>query len=237
MARLRRRITRAQASASPPPVESRLRFHHDLEALEDQMRDMADRAGRALALSVRAVADSDVALAASVIAADEDIDRRYQEIERGAIDLMGRQQPVASDLRLLVALIHVALHLERIGDMAVNVGEATRSAASLRPIPEVLHRLQDMGRTAASMTDLAVDAFTRRDRDLCERLPELDDRVDQLDREMANHVMAHAQEPERVEWALRMLPVSRSLERAADHAVDIAEQALFLMTGELREID
>lgn len=236
MVRLRRRSARAQAPASPPPVESRPHFHHDLEALEAEMRDMADRAERALALSVEALADSDVA-AASVIAADDDIDRRYQDIERRAIDLMGRQQPVASDLRLLVALIHVALHLERIGDMAVNVAEATRSAASLPPIPEVLHRLQDMGHTAASMTDMAVDAFTQRDRHLCERLPELDDRVDQLDREMASHVMAQAHVPGRVEWALRMLPVSRSLERAADHAVDIAEQALFLMTGELREID
>ncbi|HET6954221.1 MAG TPA: PhoU domain-containing protein [Acidimicrobiales bacterium] len=190
MMRLRRRSTPARAPATPPPVESRPRLHHDLEALEHQMRDMADCAERALALSVEALADSDIALAASVIATDDDIDRRYEEIERRAIDLMGRQQPVASDLRLLVALIHVALHLERIGDMAVNVAEATRSAASLPAMPGVLGRLQDMGHTAASMTEMAVDAFTRRDRHLCERLPELDDRVDQLDREMASHVMA-----------------------------------------------
>jgi phosphate transport system protein len=94
-----------------------------------------------------------------------------------------------------------------------------------------------MGRAAATMTDTAVEAFTRRDRQLCERLPELDDRIDQLDREMASQVLNDPHDAERLEWALQMLPVSRSLERAADHAVDIAEQASFLMTGELRELD
>jgi phosphate transport system protein len=218
-------------------VETRPRFHHDLEALEEQMRDMAGCARRSLELSMQALAEADTALAASVIAGDDDIDSRYQDIEERAIDLMDRQQPVASDLRLLVTLIHVALHLERIGDMAVNVAEATRSVASLPSMPEVVRRLQDMGRTAASMTDMAVEAFSRRDRQMCERLAELDDRIDQLDREMASHVLAQPRDPGRLEWALRILPVSRSLERAADHAVDIAEQAWFLMTGELRELD
>jgi phosphate transport system protein len=237
MVRLRRRSTPAPAPVAPAAVENRPHFHRDLDALEEQMRDMADSARRSLELSLRALAASDPAQAGSVIEGDDDIDRRCQEIERRAIDLMGRQQPVASDLRLLVALLHVSLHLERIGDMAVNVGKATRSAASLPPIPEILHHLEEMGGAAASMTELAVEAFTRRDRGMCERLPEIDDRIDQLDREMISHVLAYRDDPERLEWALRMLPVSRSLERAADHAVDIAEQAWFVMTGELRELD
>lgn len=201
------------------------------------MCDMAERSRQALERSVRALAESDTALAASVIEGDADLDRRYQDIEARAIDLMGRQQPVASDLRLLVALIHVALHLERIGDAAVDLGEATQAVASLPPMPEVLSSLQEMGQAAASMTALAVDAFSRRDRQLCERLPGLDDRIDELDREMAGRVLANAPDPERLEWLLRVLPASRALERAADHAVDIAEQAWFLITGELRELD
>jgi phosphate transport system protein len=237
MVRLRRPAVPAAAPGTPPVVETRPRFHHDLEALQVQMRDMADHARRMLEQSVRALVESDTASATSVIAEDDDIDRRYQEIEERAIDLMGRQQPVASDLRLLVALIHVALHLERIADMAVNVAEATLAAARLSPMPDVLRRLEDMGSVAASMADTAVDAFSRRDRQMCERLPELDDRVDQLDRDMASYVLAQPPKAEQLEWALRMLPVSRSLERAADHAVDIAEQAWFLMTGELRELD
>jgi phosphate transport system protein len=225
------------ASVPSPPGELRQHFHHELAALEQQARDMAAHARRALEDSITALAESDTALAASVIAGDTDLDRRYQDIEARAIELMGRQQPVASDLRLLVALIHVALHLERIGDAAVDVAEATQAVASLSPMPEVLLNLQEMGQAAASMTGTAVDAFSRRDRQLCEQFAGLDDRIDELDREMAGHVLAQHPEAERLEWALRMLPVSRVLERAADHAVDIAEQAWFLMTGELRELD
>jgi phosphate transport system protein len=237
MTPLRRHSDPEGSPAPPPPVEARPRFHQDLAALEQQMCDMAERSRQALERSVRALAESDTALAASVIEGDADLDRRYQDIEARAIDLMGRQQPVASDLRLLVALIHVALHLERIGDAAVDLAETTQSVASLPPMPEILSSLQEMGQAAAAMTAMAVDAFSGRDRQLCERLPGLDDRIDELDREMAGRVLAHAPDPERLEWVLRVLPVSRALERAADHAVDIAEQAWFLMTGELRELD
>jgi phosphate transport system protein len=124
-----------EPSAPPRPTEMRQRFHQDLAALERQARDMAELARSALESSVKALAESDTALAADVIAGDADLDRRYEDIEAHAIDLMGRQQPVASDLRLLVALIHVAVHLERIGDAAVDVCEAAQAAASLPRCP------------------------------------------------------------------------------------------------------
>ena len=172
-----------------------------------------------------------------MIADDDRIDVAYQQIEQHVVDLMGRQQPVASDLRLLVGLLHVALHLERIGDMAVDVAAATRSSLGLPASSDVLGRLREMGDTAISMTDQAVDAFIQRDQARCEQLAELDDRVDDINRGMINQVLRFGDDPQRLEWALRMLQVSRYLERAADHAVDIAEQAWFLMTGELRELD
>lgn len=201
------------------------------------MRTMATLARTALERSVGALLSSDVALCETVIAEDDRIDAAYQQIERHAVDIMGRQQPVASDLRLLVALLHVALHLERIGDMAVNVATATRSSMGLPANGDVLSRLQDMGDTAISMTDLAVEAFIRRDQARCEQLPRLDDRIDEVNRGMVGQVLGLGDDPQRLEWALRMFQVSRYLERAADHAVDIAEQAWFLMTGELRELD
>jgi phosphate transport system protein len=116
----------------------RQRFHQDLAPPEQQARDMAECACRALESSVKALAESDMVLAAEVVAGDADVDRRYRDIEAHAIDLMDRQQPVASDLRLLVCLLHVALHLERIGDAAVDVGQAAQAVASLPPMPEVL---------------------------------------------------------------------------------------------------
>lgn len=133
---------------------------------------------------------------------------------------------LSTDLRLLVALIQVALHLERIGDMAVNVAQVTRAATA--PLPsndETIRHLQDMGELAVTMTRLAVKAFTGRDRTLCEQLPDRDERVDRLHRSTIDHAVVAVDDPKRGETTLRMLQVSRYLERAADHAVDIAEQA------------
>jgi len=234
------RLLKHPQSSSPPTspaVEHRARFRHDLDTLEEEMLTMATLARTALERSVEALLSSDAALCESVIADDDHIDAAYQQIERHAVDIMGRQQPVASDLRLVVALLHVALHLERIGDMAVNVATATRSSMGLPAEGDVLSRLQEMGDTAISMTDQAVEAFTRRDQAGCEQLPKLDERIDEVNRGMVGHVLGLGDDPQRLEWALRMFQVSRYLERAADHAVDIAEQAWFLVTGELRELD
>jgi phosphate transport system protein len=220
-----------------PAVEHRAQFHHDLEDLERQVWTMAADARASLELSLRALANADLGLCETVIADDDHIDAAYQEIEMRAVDLIGRQQPVASDLRLLVALMHVALHLERIGDMAVNIASATRSSAALPSRDDVLGRLQEMGDTALTMIDLAAEVFRRRDQARCEQLPELDDRIDETNRAMLDRVLLIDHDPQQREWALQMLQVSRYLERAADHAVDIAEQAWFLITGELRELD
>jgi phosphate transport system protein len=178
-----------------------------------------------------------VALCEAVIAGDDDLDRLYHEIQERAVELIGRQRPVASDLRLLISLIHTVLHLERIGDMAVNVAEAARSASALPSSGEILEQLASMGERAVAMTALAVDAFVRRDRARCEQLSALDDEIDQLNREMADQIVACRGDEARLEWSTRMLQVSRYLERAADHAVDIGEQVWYLTTGELRELD
>lgn len=218
-------------------LEYRSQFHHDLAGLEAFTRTMATHARLALEDAIQALQTSDLALCEAVVTGDDQIDDEYLEIERRAIDLLGRQQPVASDLRLLATLMHTALHLERIADMAVNIAEATRSAISLDPSAEILTKLEEMGDTATFMTNLAIDALTRRDPAMCKQLPFLDDRIDGLNRTMINHVLHIADNPARLEWALRMFQVSRYLERAADHALDIAEQAWFLITGELRELD
>ena len=234
------RFQRHPRPASPPeapPVAHRSVFHHDLDALEEEMRAMAGLARTALDSSVRALLHADAELCAAVIAGDDRIDAAYEQVELHAIDIMGRQQPVASDLRLLVAMLHVALNLERIGDMAVDVASATRSSLGLPAGADILGRLQEMGDSAVSMIDAAMDALTERDLVRCEQVAELDDRIDDIHRGMLEHVLPLGASPQEQEWVLRMLQVSRYLERAADHAVDIAEQAWFLTTGHLRELD
>jgi phosphate transport system protein len=222
---------------APPAVEHRTKFHDDLDALEEEMRRMATQAATSLERSVGALLSADVALCERVIADDDRIDAAYQRIERHAVDIIGRQQPVASDLRLVVGLMQVALHLERIGDMAVDVATASRSSMGLPGDGDILGGVQEMGEIAIAMTDQAVEAFIQRDQAWCEQLTRQDDRVDALNRGMVGHVLGLGGDSRRLEWALRMFQVARYLERAADHAVDIAEQAWFLTTGEIRELD
>jgi phosphate transport system protein len=159
--------------------EYRPRFHHDLESLEAAATNMAVLARRALELSLDAVdRGGDVSLCAAVVEGDDEVDRRYRQIEARAVELIARSQPAASDLRPLIALIHVALHLERFGDMAVNVAEATRAASGLPSRRDILDQLGRMGERATAMVDLSVEVFTKRDRAMCERLGDLDDEID-----------------------------------------------------------
>jgi phosphate transport system protein len=225
------------AEPAPRAFEYRSQFHHDLESLEAEVTDMAVLARRALELSLDALDRGDVSLCQAVVEGDDEVDRRYRQIEARAVELIARQQPAASDLRLLIALIHVALHLERIGDMAVNVAEATRAASGLPSLRDILDQLGRIGERATAMVDLATEAFTKRDRAMCQRLGGLDDEVDQLTHELIAQTTACRDDEAQLAWAIRMIQVSRYLERAADHAVDIGEQAWFLTTGELRELD
>lgn len=234
-------MTRMRHHPPPSPIEPRVelraQYQRELDALEGQLRTMEAEARHLLALALRALATNDAASCEAVVRGDDDIDRRYVEIEHGVVSVMARQQPVASDLRVLLAIDHAALHLERIGDEAVNIARAVRLAGSLVPSEELLDALQKMGEAVASMSELAVEAFTRRDGALCERVARLDGEVDELDRDILGEILTYARNDGPREWAARMNRVSRHLERAADHAVDIAEQAWFVITGELRELD
>ena len=194
-------------------------------------------ARQSLGRSLDILDSDDASLRESVISVEEELDDRYQNIESRAVDLIARQQPMAGDLRQLIALIHVALHLERIGDMAVNIAEATRAASGLPPRQDILEHLRQMGERTTAIVDLSVEAFIKRDRAMCERLGELDNEIDELNDELVSHTVGCREDEAQLTWAIRMLQVSRYLERAADHAVDIGEQAWFLITGELRELD
>jgi phosphate transport system protein len=215
--------------------ETRHRFHERLESLEIEVRQLGELAERAVGRAVDALERGDLALAGDVIAADDEIDDHYLNIEREILDLLATQSPVASDLRLLTAILHINLHLERIGDMAVNIAKIYRSIADLPPSAGIVLRLREMGDVVRPMIRTALEAFTSRDIDLCLTLPVMDDPVDRLNLGMYKEVVALASEPRLLEWGLRMQVVARQLERVGDHAVDIAEQAGFLITGEFRE--
>ncbi len=215
--------------------ETRHRFHEQLEALEAEVRELGELAERSVGLAIDALERRDAALADRVIAGDDEIDNHYLSVERRILDLLATQSPVASDLRLLTAILHVNLHLERIGDMAVNIAKIFRSVAGLTPSEGVVVRIREMGDAVRPMLRTAMEAFTRRDLALCLKLPEMDDPVDRLNLGMYREVVALAGDPQLLEWGLRMQVIARQLERVGDHAVDIAEQVGFLITGEFRE--
>jgi phosphate transport system protein len=213
----------------------RRRFHDDLVDLENELQALGGLAEESVARGVRALVERDEALAEEVIAADDRIDESYIDIERRVLDLLATQSPVASDLRLLSVILHVNLHLERIGDMAVNIAKIYRSVRELPTSETIVGHIREMGDVVRPMIRTSMEALRTRDLALCLKLPVMDDPVDRLNLGMYQEVVAIAADPAMLQWGLRMNVVARQLERVGDHAVDIAEQVGFLLTGEFRE--
>jgi phosphate transport system protein len=214
---------------------TRPHFHEELEALELEVLGMGELAERAVARAVHALVHRDVREAEDVIADDDQIDERYMDIESRVLALLALQTPVATDLRLISAIIHINLHLERIGDMAVNIAKIYRSVAHLPANATILQHIREMDDVVRPMLRVALEAFSHRNLELCLKLPEMDDPVDRLNLGMYAEVAALAGDPALLDWGLRMNVVARQLERVGDHAVDIGEQIGFLLTGEFRE--
>ena len=215
--------------------EVRRRFHEELHALEGEVQQTGRQAQLLLERALQALAGGDPAICDQVIRGDDEVDQLYLDVERRILHLFALQTPVASDLRLLTALLHVNLHLERVADQAVNLAKITKLAHGLPPNPTVLQHLEEMGALALGMVGAAMAALARRDLDLARSLPELDDPLDRLNRGMLQQVLAASDDQRVLEWGIRMYVVSRQLERVGDNAVDIGEQVGFLITGEFRE--
>jgi phosphate transport system protein len=216
-------------------METRKRFHDELAALESEILGMGERAERAIADSMDALVRRDADKARIVVAEDDTIDATYMDIEQRILRLLATQTPVASDLRLVSVILHTNLHLERIGDQAVNIAKIALATMDLPASEIVVSHLQEMGEVVEAMLRTALTALARRDVAMAERLPGMDDPVDRLNRNMYREVAALASDPQLLEWGIRMNVVSRQLERVGDNAVDIGEQVAFLLTGEFRE--
>jgi phosphate transport system protein len=210
-------------------------FHESLLRIELQLLELGELAGSAVKRSVEAVSDHDDDKAMQVIADDDAIDELYLEIDHGTLSLLALQSPVAADLRLISAILHSCLHLERIGDQAVNVAKlhlATRDA----PGSDAMRgQIREMGELVVQMLRTAMEAFARRDLELCQRLPAMDDPVDRLNRKTHLEALKLADDPGALDWGLHMNLAARALERVGDNAVDIAEQVNYLVTGDFRE--
>jgi phosphate transport system protein len=215
--------------------DTRPRFHEELDAMEHRLLVLGELAGNAVRRSVEAVVQHADAIADEVIAGDDEIDKLYVDIDQGTISLIALQTPVATDLRLVSVILHSALHLERIGDQAVNVAKILKVTRDLPPQAGIVQVIGEMGDTVVGMVRTAMEALRSRDRDLCLKLPSMDDPVDRLNRNMHFEVAKLAGDRQALEWGMHMNLASRALERVGDNAVDIAEQVSYLLTGEFRE--
>lgn len=213
----------------------RAHFHQELDRLEGELATLGDLAAAAVRDAARAVTEHDEDLARAVIAGDDAIDRIYLELDQGVLALLALQAPVAADLRLVSVILHSSLHLERVGDQAVNVAKILGVTSDLPSNPAIVQQIGEMGDIVVAMVITAMEALRTRSLELCLRLPTMDDPVDRLNRNMHFEVAKLAGDPDALDWGMHMNLAARALERVGDNAVDIAEQVAFLITGQFRE--
>ena len=210
-------------------------FHRELQRLEARLQFESDLVMRSLRLALTALDDSDDEAAEEVIRFDDQVDAVYLEIEQGIQNLLATQTPVASDLRLVLSILHVNLHLERMADYCVTIAKLVKLTENRPEVSGLIEAFEAMGSRAEEMIRVAVDSFAARDVARAESLVELDELIERANNHVLDEVFMIADDLEVRRWSLRMLIVSRCLERIGDHAVDIGEQTAYLVTGEFRE--
>ncbi|MGZ8570921.1 MAG: phosphate signaling complex protein PhoU [Actinomycetota bacterium] len=214
---------------------TRERFHEALERMELELLSLGELAGTSVQRAVESIVKMDAQEAQKVIDDDDQIDDMYLQIDNGVLEMLALQTPVAGELRLVSAILHSCLHLERIGDQAVNIAKMNLATKDLPGSDTMRRQLQEMGDLVVQMLRTAMEAFRKRDAELAATLPGMDDPVDRLNRATHLEALKLADDPMALDWGMHMNMSARALERVGDNAVDIAEQVGFLVTGEFRE--
>jgi len=207
-------------------------FHEDLEKITDQLVEMTRLAGSAMSRATTALLDADLNMAESVIAADEQIDALRRELDDLSIDLLARQQPVATDLRMVVTAMRMSADLERMGDLARHVAKVARLRYPNSAIPPMMRStVLQMGQVAERIVAKAGSVIAGKDIDSALALERDDDEMDRLHRDIFN-MLIDGKWTAGTEAAVDATLVSRYYERFADHAVSVARRVVYLVTGE-----
>ncbi len=220
------------------PDTARSHFQDELAKLEVQALGGLDMVVEALDRALETVQQQDIELASMVIADDDRIDGRYLEVHQGVLSLLARQAPVAGDLRLVAAVLHIMKNIERMGDQCVNMAKLVPLAGHEPPSDaRLLADIQQMGEQARQQVVQCKQAFERRDVNLAQDLVRQDDQIDRLNRDVFHLALEIGDDPDTREWAMHMTLVARCIERIGDNAVDIGEQTVFVVTGLFREFE
>ena len=218
--------------------QTRIQYQGDLETLEASALGGLDLVSVALGRTLEAVEHQDVELAQMVIADDDRIDGRYLEVHQSLIALLATQSPVATDLRLISALLHVLKNVERMGDQCVNVCKLLPLSGNEPPADEEMVRnILTMGNQTRTLISQAKRAFEDRNVEMARDLVRQDDVVDNLNRDCFRLALEIGDDADKREWAMTMLLAARAIERIGDNAVDIGEQVAFVVTGLCKEFE
>jgi phosphate transport system protein len=217
-------------------TETRTDFHDQLQELEDETLSTLELTSGGLDKAIEAVVNRDTELAVMVIDNDDLIDGRYLYVHQGVLDLLARQAPVASDLRLVAAVLHTIHHVERIGDLTVNIAKMVPLMGEPPPGAEaIIAKVEAAGNQARDQIRQAHVAFKQRNLNLAENLVSQDDVIDRLNRQVFREAVEIGTDEDAREWGAHVMLTARYIERIGDNTVDIGEQIAFVVSGEFRE--
>ena len=220
------------AEAAPAGATGFRHFHDQLATLKRRLLDMSERAEALVDLAVDALLTRDAGKAAAVIAGDREVDLMELEVEQLAVSLLALQQPMARDLRFIIGAIKITSDLERVGDHAVNIAQSAQRLMALDSPIALDPEIEDMVRRSRKMLGDAIDAFVRADGTLGRDVCRADDSVDALNNSVFRILLTHMMaDPRTITPSLELLLVARNLERVADLATNIGEDAVFLAEG------
>ena len=209
-------------------------LRRDLEGLEKKLLYLAGQVEEAVRRSIAALLERRTETAEKVIVGDAEIDRREVELEEECLKALALHQPVATDLRFVTACLKIDNDLERIGDLAANVAKRVLSLTGMPNSIPVPDRFRGMLDTCARMLRESIDAFVRGDADLARKVCEEDDRVDSDNRSIIQSLLREMhRDPTCIDQAVELVSISKSLERIADHATNIAEDVVYMVEGDI----
>jgi phosphate transport system protein len=217
--------------------DSNVLFHQGLQQLDRDVLSMVDRAEPMVEMAVEAVTNDDVDLARRVIELDQGVDATNAQVFQDWTALMARNQPLGSDLRRMAVLIQLNFTFERMGDQCVNIAKIALLNHGLPRVERICAQIREMGDLVRLMVRTAIEAYLRGDADEARLLPAMDEPVDRINANMYKETVAVRDNPQLLEWATKMMMVSRALERIGDQAVDFGEQTVYLATGERAEFE
>ncbi len=217
-------------------METRIAFHKKLREIQDDILAMGSMASKATLRSIEALKNRDLELAQQVVADDKKINQKRFEIEERCVQLIATQQPMASDLRIIVAVLNIISELERIGDHAEGIARIAIMIGDEPPLKPLID-IPRMAELTVDMLRRSLDAFINRDAEAAKKISTEDDMVDQLYDQVFRELLTFmAEDPKTITRATRLIWVAHNLERSADRVTNICERVVFVVTGKMEEI-